>query len=891
MSRNIQRVLTAVVSFAVLVAPFATGAAVADPACGLKRGFWVTIPAPTFKTGPQRLTAYKVDAGSPARMLVTNGKAVMRTTDGACSWKQVFALPASPSAESQATAANSEIVSIDIAEGLRERIFLMIEESGPQGARPHVTKSDDFGDTWAAADVGLPVAGAPEELETPPTAPDTAYLAIDVGGGSIDLMFASTDGGQSWTLRSNPTALTPSRGIMGFEVDPIVATSLWAYGTNGMYHSADGGASFVPVDEFVGTPVNTADVFHSAGPARIAGFRPGTKDALFSANNGDTWLVVEGPALPRRTTTSVAHGTDVGDYYITADGRVYRYFAEAFTWIDLHAPRSDLVDISTDKAGGVYARSGTTIEAYVGPPDPSLTDGPLDISVVNPGRELQVGDPVLSPATKKIVLDPGESRTVRYQLDLPRTPLPLQVYFLLDTSDSMGPAIEDLADSVVDIINQLIQEDIRLQVGVGAFRAYPDRAVPLPSCDEVGANQSCEPNYVYRRIIDIGDAGPHVSDALRLLESDAGGFYKSHMGALWHLATGEGADLYPPGPEGQDVPPEQQANFRANGLRVVVHATDEAFGDDDPPREAGASDFGAPIPPEIPEARMVIDALNDKDIEHIGLSIGTAAKKDLAQIAKGTDTVAPAEGVDCGGGHFIPPGDPLVCAIKRTNFEASYNLVPAIVNTVEALPDSTDVGFTVEGNERVVGKITPTNTPEVVLQIANELPVEVTYRCPLDLAGKRFDTRLDATRLDRDRNLDSATTEIVCRAIPKDPNPPLVPFAQVFNLIAIAIPPPPPPVNISAGSQAQSQAQAQTGAVFQEEEQPQVAIAAAYREAMQEEMEFDFEMVAYEGRKDPVSAYATLGAGAALASFMYAGYMLSRQRAQLAHQRKYRRRR
>ena len=889
-SKQIQRFLTAVVSFAVLVAPFATGAAIADPACGIRREAWVTIPAPTFKTGPQRLTAYEVDAGSPARMLVTNGKAVMKTVDGTCTWKQVFALPPQPSPESQATAANSEILSMDIAEGKRDKVYLMIQETGPQGARAHVSKSDDFGETWTSGDIGLPVTGAPEELETPPTAPDTAYLAIDVGGGSIDLMFASIDGGQSWTLRSNPAALTPSMGVMGFEIDPLEANSLWAYGTNGMYHSTDGGMSFAPIDDFVGTPVNAADVFHSAGPAQVVGFRPTTRDALYSDDNGANWLAYPGPENSTRTTTSVAHGLVANDYFVTADGRVYWYFVEGDIWIDLDAPRANLVEISTDKAGGVYARSATTIEAFVGQPDDHLEeDDLLSIGVVNPGRDLQVGDPALTPASKKIVLDPGESRTVRYELSMPRTPLPLQVFFLLDTSDSMGPAIEDLANSVVDIINQLIQEDIRLKVGVGAFRAYPDHFPTRPSCDDATVVQNCEPNYVYRRIVDIGDPGPHVSDALETLDSDAGGFYKSHLGALWHLATGAGADLYPPGPTGHNVEPGLEANFHANGLRVVVHATDEAFGDD-VERDSGGADFGNPEPPPIPEPGEVIEAFNAKDIEHIGLSIGTAAKKDLEEISEGTGTVAPAEGVNCGSGYHIHPGDPLVCPVKRTSFEDSYNLVPAIVNAVEALPKSTDIAFSVEGNQRVIGEITPTRTPDVVLQIANTLPVDVDYRCPLDLAGKRFDVQLDATRLDRGSMLDLATTQIVCRAIPKDPLP-LPLFTQVFNLVAIAIPPPPPPVNVSAGSQAQSQAQAQTGAAFQEEEQPQVAIAAAYREAMEDAMEFEFEMVAYEGRKDPVSAYMTLGAGAALASFMYAGYMLSRQRAELAREQAYRRRR
>ena len=569
-----------------------------------------------------------------------------------------------------------------------------------------------------------------------------------------------------------------------------------------MYHSEDGGASFTTVDDFAGTAVNAADVFHAEDRARVAGFRPTTKDALVSDDNGATWLAVDGPQNSTKVTDSVAHGLQPGQSFVTAQGRVYSFFAEGFVWRDLDAPRGDLVEVSTDKAGGVYARSASTIEVYnppVGDPGTAI-DGLLDIGVVNPPRILQVGEPTLTPDDKRLVLDPGESRTVEYRLNVPRTPLPLQVFFLLDTSDSMGATIEDLADSVVDIINQLIQEDIRLQVGIGAFRAYPDHFPPRPACDESAVvQQNCEANYVYLQVLDIIDPGPHVSTALRELESDAGGYYKSHLGALWHLATGAPADLYPPGPAGHDVPEGLQTDFHKNGLRVVIHATDEAFGDD-VPRDGGGTDFGNPEPPPIPEPDEVIAAFNAKDIKQIGLSIGTSARKDLQEIARGTGTVAPAEGVNCGNGYLIAAGDPLVCPVRRNNLSESHNLVPAIVNTIEAIPDTTDISFTVEGNERVAGKITPAREHDVVLQIANRVPLEVTYRCPLDLAGERFTMKINAERVDRGSRLALATTQIVCRAVPKEPLVPLL--TPVFGLLAVPVPPPPPPVNVSSASQA-----------------------------------------------------------------------------------------
>lgn len=886
MSRAFQRVLVAVTSFAVLVAPFALGGTPALALCGTPFGSWRVQGLPSFREGPQRLEAYLVDPGAPNRILITNGISVMRSTDSGCSYKHVFALPAAPNAESQATAANSEIRSIEMFEANRERVLLMIEEQGPQGARPHIVRTEDFGTTWSTGDVGLPLHGAPEALVVPPTAPGLAYLAVDVGGGSIDLLFATTDGGATWTLRSNPAALTPTMGIDGLTVDPIVPSSLWAWGAGGLYHSTDGGASFPAVPEFVGSPVSTVDVFHAgARKARIAAFRPLASDAQVSENGGNTWLSVPTPT----EVDSAAHGDTSGEVFITSRGQVFGFHQPTFSWLNLQAPRSGLTDVSTDRAGVVYARHGSALLAYNGrsfvPTD--LPDDIFEVPLVNPPDSLQRKPPALGPDKRKIVLDPGASRKVSYRLDLPSRPLPLNIFFLLDTSDSMGATIGDLADSVADIVNQLTAEKIALKVGIGAFRAYPDRYPPDPPCSEGSQTGTrCEKNYVYERVLDIQPPGPVVTDALETLESDAGGFYKSHLGALYQVATGAGQDLTPPGPLGHDVPRGLQANFDDNSLRVVIHATDEAFGDD-VPRDSGPGGVNTqPPPPEIPEFADIASAFGAKDIMQVGLSIGKAPKKDLARVAAETGAVAPAGGVDCGKGHLIPAGGPLVCPVQRNNLDQSHNLVPAIVNLLQAVPNSTDVALEVDGNQRVVQKITPALHRDVVLQVANGLPFEVTYRCPLDLAGERFTMRLGARG--ESRMLDSAVTEVVCRAKPKVP-PIVPPIAALIGIVVPPPPPPPPPVNVTSASQAQSQAQAQTGAAFQEEEQPQVAVAAAYREAMQIEDAYAYEMVAYQGRKEPISPYVTLGAGAVIASMAYAAQAMARQRAQLANQQQRRR--
>lgn len=892
MNRNLQRFVVGLVSLSILAAPFVTGAALAN-ICGSQDGYWRIASLPRFKTGSQTFVDYEVDRATPSNVMITNGTAIMLSTDSACTWKQVFRLPDAPSPESQATAANSTIVAIDISESARGRVLVTVEETTAAGTRPHIIRSEDMGGSWASGDVGLPPQGTPEALVLPVSNPNLAYLAIDVGGGSIDLIFASTDGGTSWTLRSNPTVLTQTMGVTGFTVDPVIETSLWAWGTGGLFHSTDGGASFTAVEDFIGKSVSTADVFHAGSkPARIAGFIPNEQRVLVSENNGATWLSLTAPP----GVDSSAHGASVADAFVTGAGHAYSFDLPTSAWINIGSPRPGVFDVSTDRAGIVYVRTNTQLLSYDGPTGldrEDTTDNVFQPGLIDPPKQYQEHDPALTPGNKKVFIDPGQSKTVTYDLAISKTPLPVNVFFLLDTSDSMGTTIEDLSKSVVDITNLLNKENFQLKIGVGAYRAFPDHLPPRPQCDnqQPTPGQTCETNYVFKNFYDVAPAGATVEEVLANLESDAGGFYKSHFQALYTMATGERVDIFPPGPDSGDVPAGEGATFDQEAYRVVIHATDEPFWEGEA-RDGGGTDFGNPTPPETPLWDETEAALDAKNIFQVGLSIGPAPRKDLAEMARRTDALAPAEGVDCGRGHFLEPGEPLVCPVSRSYLDESHNLVPAIVNLIENLPAGVDVGFEAKGDKRIVRKVTPELEPDVVLQVANDMTFDVTYRCPTDLAGKRFDVDLTATNVVDAELLDDAVTEVVCREKPKIP--PVIPPIVAVSLVALAIPPPPPPppAQLTSASQAQSQAQAQTGAVFEEEKEPQLAIAAAYREAAQMENDYEYEMVAYEGRKQPVSPYLTLGAGAAMASMAYAGMMIhrTRQNRRLALQRAYRRR-
>lgn len=882
-----------------LIAPFFATPAVAQECTSNTLDNWILIGSPRFTNGPQEIRDYAIDPVTGATVFVTNGKTVMRSIRLGCEWEEVYALPAAGGVGEPA-AATSDIVRIEIAANNHDRIFLGIEEGVAAGRRPHILTSDNAGRDWSPG-VGLPPQGEIAQLFTP-LVEGPAFVGLDVNGGTLDLLFASTDGGATWTLRSNLHETKAQAGINGFTIDPVDPESLWAYGSGsvqpgtnapdaaGLMHSTNGGRSFQNVEEFASTVVGPVDVYNQPNQrARIAAFQPVEGNVAVSANGGRTWPIIDAPI----GTDSVAHGETRDDGAITAAGDLYVYHPLSFTWIDLNAPLSGLVDAQSDRRlFRYYARNNNAIVVYTGPkvPPPSeLPDSVFDVPLINPPASIDRHPPTFTPARRTVVIDPGKSKTLTYRLDVPERPLPLNVFFLLDTSDSMGATIEDLARSTANIINELATKNIDFKVGIGAFRAYPDRFPPDPACGETAPSQGrCEKNYVFRKIFDIQPPGGTMSQALSELDSDAGGKYKSHLGALYQLATGEGQDLYPPGPAGHDVPEGLDVSFEDKALKVVLHATDERFAHSDGSPKPPGADFSNPVTPDIPTFEEVATAFNARDILQIGLSINRAPRNDLERVAADTGALAPAEGVDCDGDGIaeIAAGQPLVCALTRRNLEAeSTNMVPAIVNMLQALPTGRDVTLDVTGNQEILSKVSPAIHEDIVLQVANELQFDVEYRCPLKAAGKKFDFEL-AARAEARGLLDSATTRVICEGL--EQAPPLVPPVLLTLFPPIPPPPPPPVTQLTSSTQAQGQAQAQVGTAFQEEEQPQVAVAAAYKEMLEQRaaMEYEsYEMTAYRPRRDPpVSPLFVLGVGLMMGACAY-GLTLARDRVHLALQR------
>jgi hypothetical protein len=852
------------------------------------RGDWETINVPAFSSGPRPIADYTVHG--PRLLLATNGTVVSRSTDGGCRWSETFE---ASSATGPVTSGRVTIRSISKPAAATSPILLMAEERIRDVTRPVVFRSTNGGASFSAGDAGLPPVGTPEVLRVAPDAPNVAYLGISQGGDLIDQVYATTDGGTTWTLRSDLGEVSKQQNIAGFEVDPVAEGELWAWGPAGAYHSADGGRTFMAIDDMAGQATGPVDIFRASQgtPSRIAFFRPAPDDLLVSPTGGTQWLSIDTPA----DVDSIAHGSEPLEMLVSnASGHAYLYLSSANAWVDLQArPGSHDAVVSGAGDAPYYLRTATTIERYVrgSTPEPPPRKGGDDVIVGSIDDLPEIAD---DPARfegprDEIVLKPDASRTLTYSLTLAKSQRPLDLFLLVDTTGTMRPFIDGVKVSLGDVINELGAAGISAHVGLGEYRAYPDHFPPRPG----------EPNFVYKLKVDLTDNMDALRAGLQALTHDGGGQYDAQLGALEQVATGKGADLDPQDPDdgpsqqntvGHDVPPGQQPTFRSaaeeNGqpLRLVLNVSNEPFGRPNPNRGAidDVADNGGLQNPQIPSFEEVAAAMNTQGIKQIGLALGNApgTYSDLAQMAEMTNTVAPAGGVDCDGDGIneVEPDRPLVCGLGGNVGEVK-NIASAIVNLVKAIPVKESPELNVLQGADVVAEVTPQSYNGVPLRSGQTLPFRVTYTCTEDQAGQRFPVTLQA--LGTDGVLGRLSTSVRCASLPEEadlrpPAPTLfVPSLLLPILPPIAPPSAPIPISeissaTSSQAQTQAQAQAQAAAAAQRQHQPQLAFAHQQSSKLELAKEEQYEMSAYNRRDPEMPPSLVFVAAAAAMSFAFA---------------------
>ncbi|MDQ3981700.1 MAG: VWA domain-containing protein [Actinomycetota bacterium] len=814
-----------------------------------RHGRWEHIRIPSFAAGPQSMTEFGVDPADPRRLYATNGVSVAVSGDGGCSWRTTFRLDAPP-AGADYSAADAVITDLAVAPG-----HALLAISQRDGLRPHVVLSSYAGETWRRGDDGLRTAlGHPVGVALTRANPGYAYLLVQEGAGAGgpraslgDKVYESTTAGGAWSVRDPglPDAgldlfgegvIGPGRGLGGLVADPVEAGRLFLYGPGGLYAHQQGARTPLLVD-----PVRAAAVFRAPAapaPTVVASFE-GSREVDVSRDGGESFTTFRAPA----EVDSFAEALRTGDFYFSSGGRVYlrsrgRSIALPGGGIIALASAHSQRQMSPFTAQSVLTLYGRTTTSIVRTTERRTIDLlPVPDSVVV-GNLGSFGSPTtalagsLIPGHAEIVLREGQTRKVPYELYLPETPTPLDVFFDVDTTNSMIPAIDGLRAAIANIIRELTEAKIDVWFGVGQYKSF--NAPPA-----------------FERMQDIAPPGEELAEALnRLVASDGG--LETQLESLRQIATGEGSG------SGVGIAPGQDAHWRRGSLRIVVNMTDEPISTGDP----------------HPTYEEVADVMLADDIVHFGIAVQNETTAEalgpplpgLIEIARVTRSFAPPQGVDCDGDDDpdLYDGEPLVCVIDHVNSRNASVLGGAIISVLSSLTDIGEVGISAtvagapERGEEVVAVSKPV-VGGVDFKANNKISFDLELTCPTLDETRRFPIEIEAAR--EAGALASADALLTCRAKPEPeppaPLPPLVP--PVVAALILPQPPPPPPVhpvanpnppnpkpNPNPNPQPQSQGQPQGAMATQRQTQPQLAVVQEREAAFRPQ----------EARRGPTEEYA-----------------------------------
>ena len=845
--------LVAIAAISSLPTTAAERPACSRPGAFQRLGDWDSAKAPRFveRVGGQAqdVTTYEVDPLTPDRVFVTNGTSISVTRDGGCTWQEVFSLPETPDDVTPFTAATTRITEIRVADDakFREAVWVLAEEATDAGARPHVlfARASKRGQ-FVTRESGLPPVGAAHDLIVSPANSDFQYLCLDDGGvagpglgvgtpAPVGGLYASTDGGQNWTRR---TPVTEQATYSTLTVDPGSSNRLWAVQNGHLRHSTDGGRTF-------GAPAPDDATQTDAGWkfSAVTVVRPPRQDAIVHAysttsksgrpvavvltGDGARWTSAPAPG-PVESSASGYDGKTAVVSLTPLDGRPARVLVglpgSAAAWTDITPTRSTQpLQVSLDKTGRPQVRVLTTraVLTYgkqVVPPPPDLP--PPGALVPDPGDPLPLGPGSVLPATTRLTLRADETRNVDYTAALPHRAVPLDLYFLLDGSESMKEELPGIRADAQALVQELRGAGVDVWAGVGWFRT------------------TCEAP-AYRRELAVGptDDPTRLATALAAVTARAPGL-ETQLFALDQSVTGAGFPVVPPpaaecgvpaGLPTTSVPAEQQAGFRQAALKVVVHVTDITF------RKAYNCRGGVPcvdpgMTPHKPDGTIDLGPAAADYLEAGVHAIGVAAAEgdatpDLTEFARLTGTLAPPGGVDCDGDARpdLAPGAPLVC-------RSAAHLAPALRGLLAQI--SVPRELRVAANSTVLTAVTPTTVAGVDVTRDLRASLRATFSCVGLAAGDYtagLSVRLTGGR--RDEPIGSVAAAVTCLPVPLIPVVPQAPGPpQVVAPAPGAAPPPAltapaPAVQPQVNPQVQTNPQLQTAAQDQEQEQTELALA------------------------------------------------------------------
>ncbi len=203
-------------------------------------------------------------------------------------------------------------------------------------------------------------------LAADPSDPTRLYAAGNPGPGNLANVYASQDGGDTWTIVTDPPGYIIIDGLW-IPISAFVSLAVGSDGTlyladdeRGIRKSSDGGASWQAVYEAGGIGGITAD---ADDPANVYAVRRGVGGGsafLVSSDRGATWT--SWPVSIRFYAQEIALGWEAGVLYLGGGDGIVRTTDFGETWTSLKVPPS-VLQLATNPArpGQLFAVVSATV--------------------------------------------------------------------------------------------------------------------------------------------------------------------------------------------------------------------------------------------------------------------------------------------------------------------------------------------------------------------------------------------------------------------------------------------------------------------------------------------------------------------------------------------------
>ena len=788
----------------------------AGAACAAHRPMadgWTRIPGPGATGGPAGLHTFDVSDVSTDAIVVTDSRSITSSADGGCTWR-VARLPAEVAlpdvAGDPGQVTGPRLWTVRFGAGSRTFVWALGQADsvtrGDVGAQPRVYFSADGGVTFEQRTTGLPQFGRAVAIQ--PLGEYGALLLVRTSIPATRYEIYSVNSSNGWTRVLGDLPVLDDF-VVDFVSTPGGLPRIWAWSALGVYEGGFG-RPLTRVPSVSGN-VQAVTAAYRPGGGEITVFLKHAAERFVSRDGGRTFVSQPGPegiySVSGVPFLPGVHALGTTDANVLVEAPVLPKGAD-------YSP--DAANVSEPQwvpqryAAGLplFARDGFDLYLRFVPLDfpPPPPPPPVDVEIEPP----PVKPPTygIEPRGAVVRLRQGERRVVDYRLDLPPAPTPLDVFFMTDSTGSMGTTISSVQDGVQDIVNGLAAAGINLWFGVADFRDHP----PQPDSR----------TYPYQRLRAIGPLDEELEEALGGISTGGGSTdgHDSGLEAIYQAVTGAGR-TDPLLVRGELIPPGKGANFRPDAMKVVLIATDDNF------RHPGPANPGYPGP----DIDTVSKALVDAGVHLVGLEVDTnsgSAREDMERLAADSGAVAPPEGVDCDGDDLpdVEGGKPIVCDFDP---QANGSVADAFVAMLAGIKDFAAVDIEVDAPAPFVTPIGPLRHPDVNVKAPNTFRLPVEFRCTADNAGTRTPVRISARS--RGHELAATTATLVC-APPAGP-PQTDPAPLPPELVAPVLPPPAAPA--APGGQQQPppqsnpnpnpQLNANSGFAAQEDEEFSLAVA------------------------------------------------------------------